>query len=290
MKALLAIALAGCTTVDDDIGPWQPAASITGLKAPELGPPPAPRPPPVGPPRIATWNVHFGGDPEGLAQSLAGDPALADIDVLMVQEIEAYPGEPGTRASRLAAALGMTWFYAPARPKDDGTHGIAILARYPLLDPEVRQLPYYESIGQENRIAMAALLDLGDRQLELVNVHLDVRLGANDRIHQLAPAITEFAGPLILAGDFNSAPWAWADSVPLFGVEAIAGQDQAAVLDDYLGGNDFAIAIPAGTQTLLALPSVRCDDVYARSGTIGAAAVEHITGSDHWPVWADVDL
>ena len=82
-----------------------------------LGPDPDPAavPPPAAVLRVASWNVHFGADPAGLAAAIGAEPALAAADVLLIQEVEAYPDEPGCRAARLAAALGMTWAYAPAR-------------------------------------------------------------------------------------------------------------------------------------------------------------------------------
>ena len=115
---------------------------------------------------------------------------LASADVLIVQEIRAYPGEPGTRASRLAAALGMTWVYAPARTVRDGTHGIAMFSRYPLVAPEVRELPYFDQPNPEQRIALTAQVDLGDQELRVVDVHLDTRLAPADRVAQLAPRST----------------------------------------------------------------------------------------------------
>lgn len=34
---------------------------------------------------------------------------------------------------------------------------------------------------------------------------------------------------------------------------------------------------------------IRLDNVYARSFTPQGGDVEHVDGSDHWPVWFDVD-
>ena len=79
-----------------------------------------------------------------VAAAISGDPHLSATDVLLIQEIEDHPGEGGSRASRLAAALKMAFVYAPARTEGDGTHGLAILSRYPLERVEVMELPDFE--------------------------------------------------------------------------------------------------------------------------------------------------
>jgi hypothetical protein len=120
----------GCVEVSDMGGPWMPLVETTDSLSAEIGPAPAPRDPPTDTLRVVTWNVHRGPDIDELVAEIAKSTEVARADVVLVQEIEAHPSEAGTRASRLAAALDMTWVYAPARNEDSGTHGIAILSRY----------------------------------------------------------------------------------------------------------------------------------------------------------------
>jgi len=291
--AALALGLAtGCFGQADAGGPWVAVESIGGALTPELGPPPAARDPACTL-RVVSWNVHLGPDPQALADALHGSPALAAADVVFVQELEAHTDEPSTRASRLAAALGMTWIYAPARTIPEGTHGLAIFSRFPLAAAQVRDLPFFaQPLHPEAKIALGASVVLGDAQLRVVDVHLDVRLGPADRIVQLAPTVHDVAERLVTGGDYNSNPYAWADGiVPLGASSAIVDQPQAAVLDDYLGHAGFATALPPDAETFpFPLASFRCDDLYARGLPILAAGVEHVAGSDHWPVWFDVDV
>ncbi len=295
--ALLAFALgftlAACVTATEDRGTWEPIATITGPLAPEQGPPP----PVVAAGRtlrVVTWNVHFGADPAALAATIRGSRELATADVILVQEIEAYPDEPSSRTRQLAEALGMTWVYAPARPTDDGTHGIALLSRYPLEAVEIKQLPFIDySIRPRNRIALAADVVVGAARVRVVNLHLDVRIGPVDRVRQLHGAVTELPElPVIVGGDFNTNPWAWVEAtVPLLATEAIVGQEQAAVVDDYLTGIGFAGAIPANVSTLRSPAfQFRTDDLHARDLAISAAGVVEVGDSDHWPVWFEVPL
>ncbi len=296
MRGALLAAVAtstGCTDFTDDGASWEAATQVTGDLAPELGPTPDSLRAEGCIARIASWNVHFGADVDDLAAQLAASTEIAKADVILVQEIEAYPDETGTRSARLARALDMTWIYAPARAEDAGTHGIGILSRHPLEAPAIRQLPFFDQPhNPRNRIAMSSELVLGAHRLQIVNVHLDVRLGPIDRIAQLHPAVNDIADKVLVGGDFNTNPWAWVDGIlPLTGTEAIVGQHQAAVVDDYLTGKGMVGAIPLSTSTMR-LPGVgmRIDNLYARGLPIVASGVEHVDGSDHWPIWVDVDL
>jgi len=290
-----ALALVGaCISIDTTPRPWQAATEIVGPLSPELGPPPGPvPPPPTSRLRIASWNVETARDPDALAAAIAASPALATADVILVQEIEDHPGEPGSRASRLAAALGMTWFYAPARLEGDGTHGDAILSRFPLVDPEVKQLPHVDQpINEEPRIAVRASVDLGDgRTLAVVGVHLDVRLGPVDRIRQLDPAVSDNPPVVVVGGDLNTTPWVWVQTaIPLLGIQAIVGQDQAEVVDDYFDDLGFATPIAHDADTQAFPLDIRFDTLCPRGVDALAAGVARTAGSDHSPVWIDVAL
>jgi endonuclease/exonuclease/phosphatase family metal-dependent hydrolase len=281
-----------CVSIDASDAVWEPAAAITGPLAPELGPPVAP-PARGATLRVTTWNVYFGVDPAAYAADIAATPALAATDVFLLQEIDAHPGEGATRTAALAGALGMTWVYVPEREHDGGTHGNAIVSRYPLLDVQVMTLPHVEQpVNERNRVAIRATVDLGDRAITIGNVHLDTRIGPVDRIRQLDPAAASLPDAAVLGGDFNTLPWTWVESlVPLTGTEAVVGQDQALILDDYLDALDYATPIPHDADTHRSVFTMRLDAVYARGLSIRAGAVDRSVGrSDHWPVWVDIAL
>ena len=290
--ALCLVVTTGCVSIDDAPVPWVAADQIAAPLAPELGP----APPPIAVPerlRIASWNVERGADPEGVAHEIATSPVLASADLIFIQEIEAYPDEPGSRASRLATALGMTWFYAPARVEGDGTHGDAILSRFPLSVPEVKQLPFVEQVvNARHRIAQRAVIELGARTLTLVNVHLDTRLTVVDRIRQLDPAVSDNPHDVVVGGDLNTLPWIFVDtSVPLLSTEAVVGQDQAQVVDDYLHAQGFATPIVHDADTHESVFDMRLDALCPRGLPVLDAAVDYtVSGSDHYAIWIDVDL
>ncbi len=280
----------GCTQFTNDGTPWQDLAAITGELATEHGPDPAPREPPCTL-RVATFNVHFADDVAGLAANVAGSTYLANADVIVIQEIRRYPSEPASRAQQLAERLGMTWLYAPAHTVDGGgVHGLAILSRFPLAGAEVRQLPYMNTIHAEQRIALRADVVLGADRVRVVDVHLDTRLAPADRIRQLDPALEDAPDRVVLGGDLNTLPWSWVDgAVPLTASEAVLGQEQAKIVDGFFAENGFARAVEFDAVTSRTpVFGIRLDNVYAHGLAPIAGAVEHVDGSDHWPVWFDV--
>jgi len=287
---LAAIALTACVDIEPSDATWQPVDAITGELAPELGPAPAPRPSPSGALRVASWNVHTGADTDALAAAIATSP-IATADVILIQEIEAHPAEGATRASRLATALGMTWIYVPAWAADGHTQGDAILSRYPLIDARVMALPHVDQpINARDRNALGATIVVGERALPVVGIHLDTRIGPVDRIRQLSPAVRDLPPETLVGGDFNTLPWSWVGTVvPLTGTEAVVGQSQAQVLDDYFAAQGFAAAIPREVPTFPFPVDIHLDGLYVRGMPVGDAGVAiTAAGSDHLPVWVDI--
>jgi endonuclease/exonuclease/phosphatase family metal-dependent hydrolase len=185
----------------------------------------------------------------------------------------------------------MTWFYAPARIEGDGTHGDAILSRFPLGAPEVKRLPFVDQpIHPRPRIAQRAEIELGSRTLAIVNVHLDTRLAVTDRIRQLDPAVVDNPPDVIVGGDLNTLPWIWVDTaVPLLSTEAVVGQDQAQIVDDYLHARGFATPIVHDADTHESVFDMRLDALCPRGFAATDAGVDYtVSGSDHYAVWIDL--
>ncbi len=289
-RLVLLIALAsGCGT---DLGPggsWTAWDDIDGRLRPELVPPPAPDEPGERI-RVATFNVEFAADPDGLARAIADDPELASVDLLLVQEIESYPDEPASRAARLAAALAMGYVYAPAREDGAGSHGIAVLSRFALDAVQVMELPRADLGGRtRRRIALAATVG---GSIRIVCVHLDTRINISDRVAQLHPAVSDLPDRTVVAGDFNSNPYLWLDgTAPVPPADAVADTDQAPLLDDFMAAMDFATPTADLGATWHAGPlRARLDSIYTRGfTTTGGGVASGVAGSDHWPLWLDVD-
>lgn len=293
--AALALALAACGTDLGEPAVWQDADTIAGALAPTVVDAPLVPSRAPGTLRIVTWNVAKGADVDGLAAAFRDDPALAAADAILLQEIEAHPGEGGPRALRLAAALGMGVAYAPERLQDDGTHGPAILARWPIAQVQVMELPYAAlAVSQVPRRALAVDLQVGATRLRIIDMHLDTRLNATERILQLRPAVLDAPMPTVAGGDLNTNPYLWGDgAVPDVPASTVVDTDQAPVIDDYMRHVGYA-APTAGlgpTVTFAGVIEARLDSLYTLGVTATPGAVERALAlSDHWPVWIDVAL
>ena len=237
--------------------------------------------------RVVTFNVHFGADVPGLARAIRGNPRLNQADILLLQEIESHPGDD--RAARLAEALSLNLVYAPARIEGDGTHGLAILSRYPMRDLEVLSLKHYDLgfRGTRRRIAMAATVEMPGRAVRVYNVHLDTRLTPEERLLQLEPVVAEAVKQpaAIVGGDFNTIN-AVSSLLPLVPVP-LPGFSQAAGLDAYMQSKGFAAPF-AGIGRTHRFP-MRLDAVYARGLKVeGEGKETSVTVSDHFPLWVDL--
>jgi endonuclease/exonuclease/phosphatase family metal-dependent hydrolase len=291
-RALLVVGVcAGCGQAIGDPGPWTPIEDITGAFAPRAGAPPpgAPVFAASGTIRVVSFNIARGADPVGLAAALRAEPAVASADVWLIQETEDHAEEGAPRAELLAGALAAGWVYAPARYKEGGTHGLAILSRFPIEAVEVMALPH--ASGGLARIAMAADIAFGGSVLRVVNVHLDTRLNITDRILQLRPALLDLPPAVVVGGDLNTNPYRWeAGTLPVVPQETIVDTDQAPILDDYVRHLGFATPTAGSgpTEEMYGIES-RLDAIFTRDLATGATEVERgVTGSDHWPLWLDV--
>lgn len=251
-------------------------------------------PPPETPPttlRLVTFNVHSTADLPRLVESIRGNPQLRSADVFFLQEMESYPPEGTSRAQKLAEALRLNYAYAPARPTEDGgTHGLAILSRFPLIDVQVLPLKQFNlAFNTRRRIALAATLDVAGHPLRVYNVHLDTRLNAEQRIEQLRPVVEaarrQAVPAVVIGGDFNTNPFRW-----LFHVVPFFRSNQPGALDEWMEENGFAAPVAGSGSTIRRfLLRMRVDSFYSRGLPVKAFAVEENTEvSDHLPVWMDV--
>jgi endonuclease/exonuclease/phosphatase family metal-dependent hydrolase len=294
IRAALPVLLVGCGLEVGPTADWVAVDSVVGDLAPDRGASNRALPTPMtsgGVVRVVTFNVEMGADPALLANEIRGNAAIADAPVFLIQEQEGYPDEGTTRARRLAQQLDLGYVYVPGRIKKGGTHGLALLSKFPIENVEVMALPL--TGGGQQRIAICADILIGDVRLHVVNVHLETHINITDRIVHFRPAIIDLPQQVLVAGDVNTNPYLWEEgSVPLVPTAQIVDTDQAPLLDDYMRALGFATpAADVGpTERMLGVES-RLDAIYTRGLVVGKATVERtVGGSDHWPVWVDVTL
>ncbi len=241
--------------------------------------------------RVVTFNVHHADDLPALIRSIQRNPALCAADVFLLQEIESYKSEGASRTHKLARALKLHYVYAPARHTEDGgTHGLAILSRYPLSDITVIPLKQFDlNLNTRRRIALAATVDVGSRSLRFYNLHLDTRVNLEERLAQLRPVVraaVEQAIPhVILGGDFNTNPFRW-----LFHVIPVFYSDQADTVDEFMRENGFATPFAeAGSTNRKPVLRFRVDSIYSRGLTVKGFGIDRsVEVSDHFPLWLDI--
>lgn len=295
IRAPLFAALVALSACGVDLGasrPWQPIDQLGHLgpaMQPERSAPGtftgAGAPAPTGPVRVVTYNTEFGQDPEGLAAAILGDPELKTASVLLIQEEERHPVEGASRAARLAELLGLGYVYVPARFKGAATHGLAVMSVFPIENVHKMDLPLASNGVQ--RIALSADVRVGDRTLHVVDIHLETRLNARDRVAQLHPAVIDAPDDVVIAGDFNTNWVTWAGSVPVLTDD----HDQAPILDSYMTslGFDTPSARSGPTEHRYGL-EFRLDSIYTRALDATPARVVRTGPSDHWPMYLDVQL
>jgi endonuclease/exonuclease/phosphatase (EEP) superfamily protein YafD len=191
----------------------------------------------------------------------------ADADVIVLQEVR----QP--RAGTLLASLAAHY------PHRVGEDGIVILSKHPILaDGRVDRGGYPPWMSL---LVRWVRLDVDGREVTLAGAHLARPFYATLQQHDIL-ALTQFVlserGPLIVAGDFNMAPWT--DKLKTF--TSLTG------LGRY---NTFCPTWPMRWRNLAVLPLLPIDNVFS-SPQFARLAVETgpRLGSDHRPVIADIAL
>jgi endonuclease/exonuclease/phosphatase family metal-dependent hydrolase len=163
-------------------------------------------PPPAGSPlRVVTFNIAYAVKIDLAIEVLKETPQLRNPDILALQEMDA----PGTE--RIARALGMNSVFVPSavHPKTDRDFGCAILSPWPLVEPGKVVLPIAAFGSRIRRSAVRATVQLGNDRIRVYSLHLPSPLGVTGagRRQQLEVLLADaagFAGPVLIAGDFNS--------------------------------------------------------------------------------------
>jgi endonuclease/exonuclease/phosphatase family metal-dependent hydrolase len=184
----------------------------------------------------------------------------------------------------------MSHVYAPTWDTGGGTRGLSILSRFALRDIEVMYLP--DASEPAARTAIAVVIDTPGGPIRVINVHLHDARNIIERILQLRPAILDAPHRVVVAGDFNTNDYIWADdTVPIVVLDPAADTSQAVALDEYMRGLGFQTPTASFGKTWRGvLEDQRLDAIFTRGLPTGAGAVDReLELSDHWPVWLDID-
>lgn len=223
---------------------------------------------------------------------------LPPVDVLALQEADKRTVRSGGHhiAKELAAQMNMSWAHAPAGiPRgvppakrqwwldfeepidlnDTGDTGVALLSRLPLTEVTRIDLPWHECPWRP-RLAVAATISVGRKQLRLFNAHIDPHAGINGQLAQLEVVAAEAkaaTGPSIILGDFNT-----------------LSRKKCIDTRNFLESEGYTTPYPTGTGTWRGGGlRMHADWIFVRGVKIERWGVARpLTVSDHWPIWAEV--
>ncbi len=223
---------------------------------------------------VVSYNLAFGDDVPAAIEALDLAP-LADADVILMQEMD----ELGVEA--IAAHHRLSYVYYPASNKHGAHWGNAVLSRWPLSRYHKVLLPWADPFSNTRRIAAAASIDAGGRQVLIYSTHIATpSLGLGARLDQIEAILDDAdaaadgdEAPILIGGDLNTAD------------PGSAGQ-----VKELFADRGYAWASRNATDTGSAFGSdATLDYVFARgldaddSGTYRGDA-----GSDHQPIWVEL--
>lgn len=234
------------------------------------------------------------------ARAFSDSQLLPQPDVIALQEADKRTARAGGHhvARELAEELRLAWVHAPAgiprgvKPvnrqwwldfeepiglHDPGDTGVALLSRLPLGDVVRIDLPW-EECAWRPRLAVAATVTVGSNPLRIINAHVDPHAAVGGQLAQLEVLVEEadkFNGPTLILGDFNT----------LFG-------KKVAETRNFLESRGYQTPIPSGTPTWRGAGlRLHADWIFYRDVTIPKWGVARpLNVSDHWPIWAEVEL
>jgi len=160
---------------------------------------------------------------------------------------------------------------------DAGDTGIALLSRWPMVDVTRIDLPWHECAWRP-RLAVAATVSVGANQFRILNAHIDPHSAAEGQLEQLEVMMNHAHRstlPTIVMGDFNT-----------------LSKQKCIETRRYLESRGYTTPVPTGTATWRgALLRFHADWIFARGLTISRWGVARpLNVSDHWPIWAEIDL
>ncbi len=234
------------------------------------------------------------------ARLLDGGGRMPRPDIVAIQEADNATNRAGGIhvARELARELSMNYAHAALNlPRDEepksnkwyldfeqhidrddrGDTGLAMLSRLPLDNVSRLDLPWAECAWRP-RMALETIVHAGGRHLRIYNAHIDPHAGTDEQLDQHAAIIKRARaaeGPTVLLGDFNTLT-----------------SESRVRMRGLLESHGYTTPFADGTATWRAgLIRLHTDWIFVRGARINRHGVARTRGvSDHWPVWAEVDL
>lgn len=234
------------------------------------------------------------------ARAFSVGSLLPRPDILALQEADKQTGRAGGHhvARELAAKLGVAWVHASAEiPRgvppqtrtwwldfeeqialyDKGDTGIALLSRLRLEDVRRIDLPWKECAWRP-RLAIGATVQIGTQRLRIFNAHIDPHAsldGQHDQLKVVLANADAHDGPTVVMGDFNT-----------------LSRQKCVATRRFMEARGYSTPFPTGTATWRgAALRLHADWIFVRGAKVNRWGVARpLNVSDHWPIWAEIDL
>lgn len=222
------------------------------------------------------------------------------IDILALQEADRQTARAGGIHVARELARGLQMEYAHARmnlprgdeqaskqwyldfeerivTNDSGDTGLATLSRFPIISATRIDLPGKECAWRP-RLAIESTVSVGTKSLHIYNAHIDPHATTNKKLEQHMAVIScaeKAVGPTVLLGDFN-----------------ILTSESRLMMRQLLETNGYTSPFPNGVATWRAgLLRLQPDWIFVRDAVVSRWGVaKRLSVSDHWPVWAEIEL
>jgi endonuclease/exonuclease/phosphatase family metal-dependent hydrolase len=238
--------------------------------------------------KIVSLNMARETQVDKILDNLKQAESLASTDVWLLQEVAERPASGRKTIPELAQALKLNYVFVPADSLEGGEliSGLAIMSRFPLVDPRVIPLARNNNkINTRCRIALETQIEGPFGPIEVYNVHLDTRITRRQRMEQIRPILDSASSlnrPVIVAGDFNTANIRWIWNV----LPIPFAEKHGSLVEDAFLKRGFTSPLDPSKGTINMFPiSLRLDWIFPRGLDPLSAGVEPIKFSDHDAVW-----
>ena len=232
--------------------------------------------------RIMSYNIHHGEGLDGkldLAR-IAAVIKEARADVVALQEVDRGVERTQKRdlPAELAALTGMAVRFEKNIAHQGGEYGNAVLSRFPIKHARNTHLKSFAN--GEQRGVLQVTIDVGGREVVVMNTHLDARRDPVEREHSATElkALVAAAGatPVVLLGDFNTVP------------DSKAARTVAEALTDTW----TAVGQGPGFTIPVRKPTRRIDFIWITPASLKPRSMTVLSSeaSDHLPIVAELEL
>lgn len=225
--------------------------------------------------KVISWNIKFAAEIDTAIAELKEVEALHGADIILLQEMDQGGVE------KISRSLHYNYVYYPAsiHTHHDKNFGNAILSKWPVSQPQKILLPHQNPKNNQRRIAVRAVITVGDVQLLTYSVHTETFWLSppkrNDQIDHLIQDIGQDSPYIVVGGDFNTLT---AESITDFEKRfKSVGLERASAKVGYTfapGNLKFAV-----------------DHIFTKGvSTLETGVWRETEASDHFPVWVKLSI